>query len=59
MAAGSIILSEAGGVVTDPDEKWETSGSEKAPVLDICKRKVIAGGNAELTKKFLVLLHNE
>jgi fructose-1,6-bisphosphatase/inositol monophosphatase family enzyme len=59
VAAGSIILREAGGVVTDPDVKWETSGEVNAPVLDICQRKVIAGGNVELTKKFLALLHSE
>jgi len=59
VAAGSIILAEAGGVVTDPDIKWEMSGEVNAPILDICSRKVIAGGNAELTKKFLAMLHSE
>ena len=59
MAAGSIIVAEAGGVVTDPDVKWETNGETNAPILDICQRKAIAGGNAELTKKFLALLHSE
>lgn len=70
MAAGSIIVSEAGGVVTDPDVKWEEGegGNKKKegkndddddepPVLDICQRKVIAGGNPVLTKLFLGLLH--
>ena len=51
-------MAEAGGVVTDPDEKWEERGGE-APVLDICQRKVITGGNAELTKKFLAMLHSK
>jgi fructose-1,6-bisphosphatase/inositol monophosphatase family enzyme len=59
VAAGSIILSEAGGVVTDPDVKWESSGEVNTPVLDICHRKVIAGANVELTKKFLAILHSE
>jgi len=55
LAAGSIIVSEAGGIVADPDDEWEV----ERKTLDICERKVLVGGNKELTKKFLDLLHGK